>query len=556
MFQAKRVIQWSEGKSVVNYKKSKAADPSDTNDDASIAASPYAFTKTTGVGQQPMDGTDPEVIALCALLERPSFSIRYRLAIGFLFLFLVSAVIAITSIVTLNYLERKVHFLENADIITNKLQKARRYEKNFFLYGSDLPIVLENVEDTRRLLASSKNELGAVVGKDRLQIMQRHMEHYRTLINRLSDLELHGKAAEHPDYPEIVQQLRTHGHEAVEFAQEIARRERDKVNLMIRFARWAPIVFLIVLLALIVYQANFLYSHIIKRLNRLMEATQRVANGDLTLIVPQRRYRDEFTNLVVAMNSMMRQLKHRHDILVRSHKLRAVGTLAAGVAHELNNPINNIMLTAESLKECYADLSDEARLEMVDDLVSQAERSQKIVRNLLDFAREGEIEHELLEVGKIIQETLALTANQIKLRSVKAKVEIAPNLPLIYGDKQHLSQVFFNLILNALDAMHPGGQLEIGAKRADAPAFLEVCVTDTGTGIPEHAIGSVFDPFFTTKPTGKGTGLGLSVSLGIVKKHGGNIRVKSVVNEGTTFTVLLPISTIPVDMASMHFESD
>jgi two-component system NtrC family sensor kinase len=541
----------------VNHKNSKAPDPSDRNDDASIAASPYAFTKTTGVGQ-PMDGTDPEVIALRALLERPSFSIRYRLAIGFLFLFLVSAAIAITSIVTLNYLEQKVHFLEDADIITNKLQKARRYEKNFLLYGSDLPVALENVEDTERLLASSKIELGEIVGKDRLQAMQRHLERYQTLINRLSELELKGKAVEHPDYAEIVQELRAHGHEAVEFAQEMAKRERDKVNLMIRFFRWAPIVFLIVLLALMVYQANFLYSHIIKRLNRLMETTRRVANGDFTLIVPQRRYRDEFTNLAVAMNSMMRQLKHRHDILVRSHKLRAVGTLAAGVAHELNNPINNIMLTAESLKEYYADLSDSdgPQLEMVEDLVSQAERSQKIVRNLLDFARESEIEHELLEVGEIIQETLVLTANQIKLHSVKAKVEIAPNLPSIHGDKQHLIQVLFNLILNALDAMLRGGELEIAAKRADDPAFVEVCVTDTGTGIPEHAIGSIFDPFFTTKPTGKGTGLGLSVSLGIVKKHGGDIRVKSVVNEGTTFTVLLPVSTIPADMANVNFESD
>ena len=163
----------------------------------------------------------------------------------------------------------------------------------------------------------------------------------------------------------------------------------------------------------------------------------------------------------MAMNHMMMQLVRRHEMLVQAHKLKAVGTLTAGVAHELNNPINNIMLTAETLREDYEDLPDEERLDMVNDLVAQSERAQKIVRNLLDFARESEIESEAHEVQDLIEDTLRLATNQIKLAKVKVKGDLAPNLPPVYGDRQQLEQVFLNIVLNALDAMPEGGTLSI-----------------------------------------------------------------------------------------------
>jgi signal transduction histidine kinase len=122
---------------------------------------------------------------------------------------------------------------------------------------------------------------------------------------------------------------------------------------------------------------------------------------------------------------------------------------------------------------------------------------------------------------------------------------VKENLPPIHGDKQHLSQVFLNLILNALDAMPGGGHLEVAVEKHSEPGYIAVRVKDTGDGIPDHIVTSIFDPFFTTKHRGKGTGLGLSVSLGIVKKHGGDIRVESEVGTGTTFTVLLPITAVP-----------
>jgi signal transduction histidine kinase len=277
----------------------------------------------------------------------------------------------------------------------------------------------------------------------------------------------------------------------------------------------------------VIYISIVVARQVFAPLNRMMEASRRIAEGDMTPIRPGKRYRDEFSRLAMAMNHMMMQLVRRHEMLVQAHKLKAVGTLTAGVAHELNNPINNIMLTAETLREEYEDLPQEERLDMVNDLVAQSERAQK---------------------KDLIEDTLRLATNQIKLAKVKVKGDLAPNLPPVYGDRRQLEQVFLNIVLNALDAMPKGGTLSISCNNTRDRELVSVEFSDTGVGIPEQRISDVFNPFFTTKPDAKGTGLGLSVSLGIIRQHGGDIKVKSEVGEGTTFSVLLPIAKVPAEI--------
>jgi signal transduction histidine kinase len=150
-----------------------------------------------------------------------------------------------------------------------------------------------------------------------------------------------------------------------------------------------------------------------------------------------------------------------------------------------------------------------------------------------------------LQLDDILEESLQLVTNQLKLCKVIIERRFAPNLGPISGDKQQLTQVFLNLALNAIDAMPDGGTLTIETEPVREGAFLKVDFTDTGIGIADHIKPHVFDPFFTSKSQGKGTGLGLSVSLGIIRKHGGDIRVESQINEGTTFSVLLPMAKIP-----------
>jgi signal transduction histidine kinase len=279
-----------------------------------------------------------------------------------------------------------------------------------------------------------------------------------------------------------------------------------------------------------------------------MDITQKFASGDMSPVTPTHKYMDEFTHLAIALNNMMYEIEKRQHLLSESHKLRAIGNLTAGIAHELNNPLNNIILTAEMLKESRKELSEEEYEDMVNDLVTQGERAHKIVNNLLDFARESETKSEYLYIDKLINETIQLAKNQIKLSKIKIETNINENLDPIYGDKNLLLQVFLNLIINAIDAMIDGGTLSINVSKEKRTNFISIHIHDTGCGIPDHILSSIFNPFFTTKPTSKGTGLGLSVSKGIIEKHGGNIEVESKVDRGTTFTVRLPTVSIPANI--------
>ena len=153
----------------------------------------------------------------------------------------------------------------------------------------------------------------------------------------------------------------------------------------------------------------------------------------------------------------------------------------------------------------------------------------------------------VFELGKHYRD-----GNQVKLARVKVEVTVAPELPPVMGDRQQLEQVFLNLVLNAIDAMPGGGTLTIAIDHTPDRDHVALSFTDAGTGIPEQVLGSIFDPFYTTKPRARGTGLGLSVSLGIVKQHGGDIRVASREGHGTTFTVLLPVTKVP---AEIHLQS-
>jgi len=486
-----------------------------------------------------------------AIKARPSISIQRRLGIGFLVWFLFSLGLAVVSITIVSRIRTKVVFMEAAVNYTFEIQQARRFEKNYFLYRTNLTDALEHVQNARAILEAQQHSITAVVGQSGFDTMSRHLNRYRELLSRLSKISPTRDAdLDTSRLRAIEAELREHGAEMVAVAEDLVAQERRSVNSMFLISQRIPIGFLAILILLFIYFARFISTQVIAPLNRMVGYSRRIAQGDFTPITPQRKYYDEFSELSVTTNQMMDQLAYRQELLVRAHKLKAVGTLTAGVAHELNNPINNIILTASMLREDFSELSREECLELVGDLVGESERAQKIVRNLLDFARESEAELESHSVEGIVEETLRLASNQIKLAKVKVCVETAENIPAIHGDRRQLQQVFLNLILNALDAMPDGGFLTLKVMNSEDREFVAVTFEDTGIGIPKQHLRDIFDPFFTSKKAAKGTGLGLSVSLGIVQGHGGDIRVQSEAGKGTIFTVLLPVAKVPAEIGS------
>ena len=502
-----------------------------------------------------LDGTYDRIKAVeeahKALLSRKRITMRLQIYLSFLLVFLFAAGIAFALITTSSQVARKLRFLEIANEFTFEIIQARRFEKNFFLYGTNLEDALDNVDKARDTLRRNEKELRGILGGI-YQIIDTDIEKYRRLLEKLSVLQESNVFS--PDQSRVKKQaelgLRRYGREMVARARDLIRSEKASVSKILARSRTIHIYSLIFLLVFLVLNAWFLGSRILGNTRRFSKYAQRIASGDFTPITPAKRYQDEFTDMAIAVNQMILELENREAILVQSHKMRAVGTLTAGVAHELNNPLNNITITAHMLLEDYTTLDDDERKDMIQDLVSEAGRSKKIISNLLDFARESSSQMESLDLTELLQETIALASNQIKLSGIKIEFQATDNLPRVHGDIQQLEQVFLNLILNAVDASSKGDRIQVIVLPADDPNYVAVKVIDTGAGIPEHILPSIFDPFFTTKGKGKGTGLGLSVSQGIVAKHGGRISVSSKEGQGTTFTVTLPVTTIPARISA------
>jgi two-component system NtrC family sensor kinase len=244
---------------------------------------------------------------------------------------------------------------------------------------------------------------------------------------------------------------------------------------------------------------------------------------------------------------MQQQLEDTYRQLLHSEKLASLGKLAAGVAHELNNPLGGILMYANMLLE---QASEGPMAQDLREIVEQALRCKEIVRGLLDFARRRGEELARVQVNEILEKCLALMSKQAMFLNIHLDKQLEQELPQVAAEADQLSQVFTNLIVNAVDAMEGRGTLGIRTWTEGDPPQVQVEVSDTGSGIPEEHLQRVFDPFFTTKEVGKGTGLGLSIAYGIVRRMGGDIQVRSQVGKGTTFRLRFPLeppAQVPVD---------
>jgi two-component system NtrC family sensor kinase len=482
-----------------------------------------------------------------ALLGRKPFSVKNQIYIAYALVFLFAVAVAGILISNIYRIQDRMEFLEIVNEFSAEIQQARRYEKNFFLYRTNLDDALENIRLARSIFDDNTEQLIALMGSSNRQTVLHQLEAYAVLLEELKTFQRSdpAKLADPMFMAKIENELRQHGKQLVTNAQSLMRNEKAALSKTLNRKRDIHIFSLVFLLFFLVINAYLLASRIFSTLTRFSAYAQRIAAGDFRPITPFRRYRDEFTDLSVAINEMIKEIANREAALIQTHKMRAVGTLTAGVAHELNNPMNNIMLTVHMLMEDYAVLSDDERLEMIKDVADETSRAKNIVGNLLDFARESASTIKTLDLEKLLKDTIHLAENQVRMSGIKIELQVTENLPPIHGDGQKLQQVFLNLILNAVDASSKGDKIQVMALPYDKSDHVAVKVIDYGQGIPNHILPSIFDPFFTTKAKGKGTGLGLSVSQGIIAKHGGKILVSSDENSGSSFTVVLPVTTFP-----------
>jgi signal transduction histidine kinase len=336
--------------------------------------------------------------------------------------------------------------------------------------------------------------------------------------------------------------LRKIGEDILTSSKDLDVETRSKVDRTIRISQTALLV-LFPLFLLVGISALFMIIHsAVNRLKILARAIEKTGKGDFSAL-PEPSKHDEVGALIDAFNRMEddlvtrdREIAKKTEELHQSRKLASIGTLASGVAHELNNPLNNIYLAAQILTaEMKGQEMPGIVRETVNDIFSQTLRVKRIVSDLLEFAREKPPAFQKLLIAPMIREVLhSLTASG-EMGGVTVQASAGEDIE-IRADRHLMEQVFINLFTNALHAMEGSGSLAVSASRAEGVVKIEV--SDTGPGIPEKDIPRIFDPFFSTKE--KGTGLGLAIVYNIIQKHYGKISVTSPPGKGTTFTLLLP----------------
>jgi two-component system NtrC family sensor kinase len=472
------------------------------------------------------------------LVERPTMNIRTKIIMGFSFLFLLSALASISYIILGGQVEKKVRVMETVNNYSFEIQQARRYEKNFFLYKTNLPDALEFTQNAREILKKEGQNISAVIGREKLNLMLSHLGRYENLLVGLRG-PASGSENSGLSLTKIEGELRQVGAEMIFLASNLVEKERKDVEAMTQWSRQVPMIFLAILLVVMVFLTRFLAQQILLPLNRFVDYTLRIARGDYTPITPAKKYKDEFSRLAIAINLMMDQLQKNQEQYLQTRKMASIGTLTSGIAHELNNPLNNICITTESLIDELESISDQEKRKRLQDIYTQAERASGTVRNLLDFTRMGPPAFVPVSIQELISSTLKLARHEMELNNIKLQYTPDVQDSKILGDFSQLQQVFLNLLINAIQAMPQTGLLSLRVDNSDE-LFTRIEVTDTGVGIPQAVIEQIFDPFFTTKENG--TGLGLSTSYSIIKKHGGKIEVTSQINQGSTFSVYLPKS--------------
>jgi signal transduction histidine kinase len=278
-------------------------------------------------------------------------------------------------------------------------------------------------------------------------------------------------------------------------------------------------------------------------LQRITLAAVQVTEGEYGTEVDLRKSNDEIGLLADSFNEMSRkmandieQLQQLNEQLIRTEKLAAMGTLAAGVAHEVNNPLASVSSLIQMMQS--KDNLDEKTRENLKLIQTQIQRITQVTKDMMDFARVRPAARSLVDVNNLIEKSLRLASFDKSFQKLEIEKNLAENLPQVFADGDQLQQVFLNLFLNARDALPEGGKVAIGT--ASESTEVRIAITDNGTGIKSDDVQKIFDPFFTTKPTGQGTGLGLAVCYGIITAHGGKIEVRPNASKGTTFYIALP----------------
>lgn len=469
-------------------------------------------------------------------------TIRGKIAVGtglFLVMLLLLGGIAFYD---LGRIDRAARLIDMVDDLRSDVLEMRRYEKNLQLFPGrkgDLLALRNFVELARERATSVGQDYNAAMGRrvgdgahHNLDLLLEGIGTYEALLE---------------DQPSDGAALTDQGQRLSELADSAVRRMRQGIFTAVGELRTQLLAAIAALLACGVAFAWLIGRHIMRALGAIENAARSVGAG-MPLPQPPPQLEEEARHVLLTLDGMAAELEKRHALLLQEKKLASLGVLTSGVAHQLNNPLNNISVGCQLLGEDVNDArqglrpmpSAEDVTAQLDEIQAEVVRARDIVRGLLDFARDRPFTVALHDLAGLVRRAVALVRHDMGA-AVRITVDVPEGLELPV-DAQRIQEVLINLLLNAAQAMKGKGEVHITACADALAGMAELRVCDTGMGIEPENLGRVFDPFFSLKPVGEGTGLGLSIAFGIVGKHKGTLEVQSQPGQGACFTVRLPLA--------------
>jgi two-component system NtrC family sensor kinase len=519
-------------------------------------------------------------------------SLKKKIAISFLISAIIIAVLATFEYINFIELKKEVRYLEVTDTINRKSLQLRRHEKNYFLY-SQLKVNVESTAvraylgELKALLVQNPDidKADKLALRSSISEYERRFNSIESSAQRLTGIFEETKAsygkdkkffslveatflerpAQSADFLEKafllspgnslitglreldadITALRKTGEDIMVISKDLDKVARENAETVIRVSQLAILIFFPLFFIVGIGMLFIISTNVVRRLMLLINVVEKTGRGSyphLPVPLSQGSAHDEVGVLIDKFNQMEDQLalheeelEKKNNELMQTKKLAAIGTLASGVAHELNNPLNNIYLSAQVLgKEAGEGCSREVK-EAVGDIVGQTERVKRIVGDLLEFARGRELQLRKVELKDLITDSYQHLGSSRNLEKVRFSINVGSSQAAVLADQGQMEQVFSNLFTNAVDAMGGVGDLFVTMRNSEQSVVITV--SDSGRGIPQESIEKIFEPFFTTKD--KGTGLGLAIVYNIIKKHNGDITVESQEGKGTTFTITL-----------------
>jgi two-component system NtrC family sensor kinase len=482
-------------------------------------------------------------------------SLRGKITTAYITLVISISVLGIIAVIDLLFLERQVTEGEIVSDLKDAVLEMRREEKNLFLY-TDVD-ALSRADGYATLSLEILHDHEAALSKIMLETdpltMAASLSRYRDKLGQW-------KVASINERNVIQDSLRALGHTLYLAVESLSRQERRLLEAAVRESQWFLMISLLIIGISIYVVGRQLRRVAVMPLKQLESSLMPIAEGRFDHLDAPSGDR-EFITFTNAFNRMLKELEIRQKRMLQSEKLASLGTLASGVAHELNNPLSNISTSCQLLMEEIAEAEPEQLNIWLKQIDSETERGKKIVRSLLDFGSQRNFQKQQLFLLDIIKETEVIINKMLRQHSTKLSINVPADLKLVV-DKQRIQQLLINLIQNAINAGGESVEVRISATWCQRSGLLipdgagvagnlkcitdnereyvEILVTDNGPGIPHKILSKVFDPFFTTSEPGHGAGLGLYIVQEIISEHDGCLAITSEEGKGTQVIVLLP----------------